>query len=74
MMVCVIYIDFYLWVLFMKGESIFLHVQVRDLRKIKKEKNPDLPTSYLPTFFSMLRPIFFVGGGPYCTAKLFWCK
>ena len=32
MVYCVIYIDLYLWVLFVIGESIFLHVQT-DLRK-----------------------------------------
>ena len=42
----VIYIDFYLWVLFMIGESIFLHVQteISGEKKIGKIKIP----TYLP--------------------------
>ena len=39
-----VYIDFYLGVLFMIGESIFLHVQT----EISEKKNKNIPT-YLPT-------------------------
>ena len=40
MVYCVIYIDLYLWILFMIGEPIFLHAHT----EISGEKSPYLPT------------------------------